>query len=187
MNKKISVTVLIISLVIAESLVFFGGRTDAAFTVYRSDSLGISFAYPKTYFVVERELGNGERYHHQVALYQDSKENRDVLAGKSPGREGPVSITLDLYQNDLDKLPLETWIKTMGDSNFKLGNGVLVPDTVSGNPALSYVYSGLYENKVTAFTKDGSIALLAVSYINPGDQILKDFAFVRGNIHVAER
>lgn len=145
---------------------------------YTSSDYGLTFLYPKSYFIVERDLGNGERYHHQIALYKDTQENRDVIAGKSPGREGPVSITFDIYQNNLDNLTPEVWVKNTSSSNFKLSDGVLTPATVSGTEALSYRYSGLYENDALVFAHKGNMVLAGVSFITPEEEIRVVFSDV---------
>jgi len=144
--------------------------------VYTSEKFGFQFYYPKKYFLEEKEVGNAERYHYAIILTEDTEENRLVREGKSPGREGPVSINIDTYQNNLDNLSAEEWIRNTNDSNFKLSlEGVITKIMVGNKEALSYRWSGLYEADNLVVARDENIFSFVVTYLTPEDEIRKDF------------
>lgn len=142
---------------------------------YRSENLGFSFTYPATYFLETREEGDGHKGHFVVMLTEDTEENRLVREGKSPGREGPVSIMFDAYQSP-DQIILLDWVKENSASNFiPLGKDI-TETTIVGKPAISYRWSGLYEADAFALVNRDYIFVGTATYIFPGDQIRKDFS-----------
>ncbi len=142
--------------------------------VYSSDIFGIRFHYPTHYFLEEREIGNAERTHYLVMLTEDTEENRLVREGKSPGREGPTAITLDVFQN-MEQQSVESFIKNTSETNYKLGDGVLAKTKVGTRDAFSYRWNGLYEGRSIAFVNGPHLFLWSVTWLTPDDQIIKDF------------
>lgn len=142
--------------------------------VYSSDIFGIRFRYPTHYFLEEREVGNAERAHYLVMLTEDTEENRLVREGKAPGREGPIAITLDVFQN-MEQQSVESFIKNTSQTNYKLGDGVLTKTKVGTRDALSYRWSGLYEGRSVAFVNGPHVFLWSVTWLTPDDRIIKDF------------
>ena len=145
--------------------------------VYDSDSLGISFRYPETYFLEEKNLGDGHRARHAVILSEDTEENRLVREGKAPGREGPITITLEIFQN-LEGYDLREWIEGTAFSNWKLSDGVKKDVEIGGAPAISYRWSGLYEAESIVFKNRDYIAMLSVAYITRDDVTYRDFPVI---------
>jgi hypothetical protein len=85
---------------------------------YSNDEYGISFVYPKGYVLEERNFpGSDMRKHHGIVLTLE-KDLPPPVQG-----EGPVSINIDIYQNNLDSQTAEQWIRNSSDSNLKLGDG----------------------------------------------------------------
>lgn len=150
---------------------------EATFYYSTSSPVRISFSYPTTYFLEERELGNGERGHSQIMLTEDTEENRLVREGLSPGRDGPVAISIDVIDNEFEQLSLYDWLLSDNRSNFKLSpTGSVSSTTQSGLPALSYHWSGLYEADSVVFSSTNHIILLTVTYITPEDDIRRIFS-----------
>lgn len=143
---------------------------------YESAEFGFSFRYPKNYFLEEKDLGNGERYHKVIILTEDTEENRLVREGKSPGREGPTAITIDIYQNNLDNLSIENWLISNDNSNFKLSDGTFEEIFLDGNRAVKYSWSGLYEADTVALRHGGNIISISSTYIFKEEPIRKDFS-----------
>ncbi len=143
--------------------------------VYESSQFGFSFKYPEIYFLEEKDLGNGERYHKAIILTENTEENRLVREGKSPGREGPTAITIDIYQNNLDNISIESWLINNNNSNFKLSNGTFEEVAVDGKLAVKYSWSGLYEADTVALTHKENIISITVTYISKDDFIRDDF------------
>jgi len=151
---------------------------------YQNESYGLSFKYPPHYFLEEKEVGNGERKHYAIILTEDTEENRLVREGKSPGREGPIAITFDVYQNNLDKLSLIDWLTKTNASNFKLSDGTYATTTIASINGINYRWSGLYEADAVAFLHKENIIAATATYIAPEDSTLKDFEKILETIHL---
>lgn len=152
------------------------GNDSANWKIYDSKEWGLNFAYPPNYYLEEKELGNGERRHHFVELTENTEENRAVREGRAPGREGPVSITINVYQNNLDHYEAERWIKSVNDSNYKLSpDGEIAYSVIGGEGALAYRWSGLYEADAIVVARLNNVYMFTNTYIAPEDQIRKDF------------
>ena len=80
----------------------FSGESNSS--VYMNDTYGISFEYSDTYALQEREVGNAQRYHQMLTLI-----DKEALANIPQNGEGPPTINVDIFQNDLDKLSVEAW------------------------------------------------------------------------------
>lgn len=148
--------------------------TDNSIKTYKSISYGISFLYPENYFLEEKPTGNGERSRYTITITEDTKENRLVREGKTEAREGPVSITIDVFQN-LENQSAESWIKRTSYSNYKLGDGNILPITLGGKDALSYRWSGLYEGNSVVFVHKGNVIMMSVTFLSPTDPIVDIF------------
>lgn len=151
---------------------FYGG---ANIKNYSSEKLGISFGYPGYYFIQEHDESTGERARFSLVLAEDTEENRDVFEGRSPSREGPPTITVGIFQNNLDNYTAQEWINGTSFSNFKLSDGVLSKTAVNNEPALKYRATGLYENENVVIARHNYVYMFTVFYLSPEDKILKDF------------
>jgi hypothetical protein len=146
--------------------------------VYTSSKYGVTFSYPDTYALQERELGNAERWHHSIVLI-----NKEWLAKMPDGGEGPPAIGVDIYQNNLDKLSLEEWVRGTSLSNFKLStDGKLSLASVAGAKAFYYQWDGLYRGESYVTTHSGNIVVFSATYNAEDDQIRKDFREVLGSV-----
>ncbi len=148
---------------------------------YQSEAFGFSFSYPNRYILTEQEVGNGERTHYSVVL---TRPEDLPLAENS---EGPATITVDVYQNNLDRLPLLEWLTGTSFSNFKLSDGTYAPVTVSGTDAVRYHWSGLYEANTVAFLRGDFIISFSGMYLAPEDQIVSDFESAVSSIRFLEQ
>ena len=159
-----------------------GAEGPAGSQQYSNVAYGLSFSYPDTYVLSELDApGSGERKHHAVLLMR--KEDLPL----PQGGEGPPAITIDIYQNDLDKLSAEAWIRNTSESNFKLGDGTLASITVGSLPALSYRWSGLYEGTTIVLAQPDWIYAFTVTYLEMGAPIVQDFVAVRDSVQIAHQ
>src|SRR3989344_7184773 len=151
MKPPLVIALVVGALVIAGGfLLFFSGIPREH---YSHETYGISFDYPDTYVLEERETGNGERLRHSITLVSkaDAAEER-------ANSEGPTAITVDIFQNNLDQEPVADWILKNSFSNFKLSvDGVLTPRTVDDAPAFSYTWDGLYRGDSVVFPRKENI------------------------------
>ncbi len=135
---------------------------------FTSLELGLNFKYLPKYFLQERDLGTAARAHTALILTEIAEE--EVKNG-----EGPVSITIDVYQNDFAHDTPESWIRNNSDSNFKLSDGILRPFSVGGEPALVYRWSGLYEGDSVVVVHGRHLYSFTVTHLTHEDEIGTDF------------
>jgi len=138
---------------------------------YQNTTYGISLAYPNTYALQEREVGNGERAHYSITLI-----DKVALANAPQNGEGPPAITIDIFQNDIDQLLINEWVQGSSFSNFKLSpDGVLASTTLAGAPALTYTWDGLYRGKSFVAAHKGNIVMVSGQFLAAEDEIVSDF------------
>lgn len=148
---------------------------------YSNTTYGISFSYPDTYELKEVDAPGSElRAHHAIVLI--SKADLPLPTNG----EGPPSITIDMYQNNLDKQTTEDWIRNTSASNFKLGEGRLATTTISGMPALSFRWSGLYEGTTIAIADEKWVYAFTVTYLEMGADIIQDFVAIRDSVRISK-
>lgn len=149
---------------------------------YSDATLGVSFSYPSIYYVDKKDLSTPQRNRHALVLTEDTEENRQLREGVSTiPREGPTAITVDLFQNNLDKQTAAVWAQGTNDSNFKLGDQKLATVTVDGLEGVRYHWSGLYEGDSVVIADDRWVYMLSVTYLTPQDRIRGDFDTVVAN------
>lgn len=147
------------------------GEAAPTMQTYMSPAYGIVFAYPDTYALQEREVGNGERYHYTITLI-----DKEALANVPQNGEGPPAITIDIFQNNLDQLGIEAWVRGTSFSNFKLSpDGLISSTAVAGVPALTYAWDGLYRGESVVFAHNDNILMAGVQFLDRTDQIVTDF------------
>lgn len=188
---KVQTGLIIGGIILISVGVFFNtvGKKVTAPTVvlkeYVSTHHTLSFKYHDSYYLEEKEVGNGERSHHFISLTEDTEENKQVREGTAPPREGPTAITVDIFQNNLDNMNAEKWITETNNSNFKLSpDGILTKATVGGKEATSYRWSGLYEGKSVVVATPEFVYMFSVSYLTPEDVILRDFDALLATVNV---
>lgn len=175
--KKLFVSILVLLVIIAFYLALTTRKTDLL--KYSNDEYGISFYYPKGYVLEEKDLPGSEmRKRHSIVLMRE-KDLPSPVQG-----EGPVSINIDIYQNNLDNQTAEQWINNSNDSNFKLSDGRLSTTTVGGFSALSYRWSGLYEGTTIVTSRPEWIYSFSVTYLEMGEDIIQDFVGVRDSVRI---
>lgn len=140
-------------------------------SAYNNSIYGISFEYPNTYELQEREVGNGERAHYSITLI-----DKVALANAPQNGEGPPVITVDIFQNDVDQLSINEWVEGSSFSNFKLSpDGTLASTTLAGAPALTYTWDGLYRGKSYVAAHRGNIVMVSGQSLATEDKIVGDF------------
>ncbi|MEK7099799.1 MAG: hypothetical protein AAB883_01505 [Patescibacteria group bacterium] len=142
--------------------------------IYTSRPFGISFIYPKGYYLKERtDVGTPERPQLSVLLVEDTPENRDLVNGVSKDvREGPTAITVDAYPNP-EALSARDWMSK--DTNWTIRTSEVTDVTVGTTTGASYRWSGLYEGKSTVVTHGTHAYVFSVTWMTASDAILKDY------------
>ena len=144
---------------------------DSTLKAYSSPEYGIEFRYPPAYQLEERDsAGSAQRRHHIVTLM------RIEDLPPPQGGEGPPSITIEMFQNDLDAATTEGWIRNSSLSNFKLSlDNRLSTTTIAGQTALAYTWDGLYRGDTIAIARPAYVYAFSVTYREPEDPIRSDF------------
>jgi hypothetical protein len=156
-----------------------GAQATSTLQQYSSVEYGITFSYPESYALSEIDTpGSGMRKHHVITLMRKADLPPPVNG------EGPPAITIEMYQNDLEKQTTEEWIRNTSASNFKLGEGKLTEIMVAGLPALSYRWSGLYEGTTIALAQQKWVYVLTVTYLEMGADIIQDFVAIRDSVRI---
>ncbi len=139
---------------------------------YVNETYGLTFSYPDTYVLSERDAeGNAMRAHHTIVLM----DKNDAASIPANG-EGPTTISIDIFGNGIDKQTVEAWIKNSSNSNFKLSiDDVLASTTLSGVPGFSYTWDGLYRGESTVVSNSDDILMFSVTYRDSTDVIREDF------------
>ncbi len=146
---------------------------------YTNDQYGFSFIYPTSYFLEERRETEEGNTHLALVLTEDTEENRLVREGKTPAREGPVAIVIDVYDLSKSSAPsLMEWLKDTPASNFHLSDGTFANVTLSGTPAVSYEWDGLYRGRTIAIAREGVILSLTETFTGASDPIRSIFETV---------
>jgi hypothetical protein len=148
---------------------------------YSNVAYGISFTYPGGHILTEAERGNGERGHYSIVLVK----KEDVVTPENG--EGPTAVTVDIYQNTIDKLSLLNWLKNTNASNFKLSDNTFASTTVAGAPAVTYRWSGLYEGETTAFLHEGNIIAVTVTYMNSEDRNIQAYGQILSSLKLSAK
>lgn len=144
--------------------------TTPQYREHASRAMGIAFRYPESYVIDERVAGTPQRKRQSIVLIRSAD-----LPLPANG-EGPTAITIDAFQNDLDKYTALEWITGSSDSNYKLStDGAISTSTLAGEEALSFRWSGLYEGRTAVVAGPGWIYAFSVTHLTPEDGIIGDF------------
>lgn len=152
---------------------------------YTSPNTGLTLTYPVKYFLEEKNTGSPQRGRFTIVLMEDTAENKAVREGTGPAREGPPTITIDMFQNDLDSYTADSWIRGTNDSNYKLSpNGVIATTSINGVSALSYRWSGLYEGETRVIARPDWVYVLSVTWLTREDALVSDFEAILSTIEL---
>jgi hypothetical protein len=150
-------------------------------TEYRDEDLGIIFSYPDAYELETKDLSTSSRKHASIILTR----LEDLPAPE--GGEGPPTINIDAYQNNLDKYTLDSFVRGTSFTNFKLSpDGAVASTTVNGMPAVMFRWSGLYEGTTYVVARDAWVYTFSVTSLTPTDEIVTDFVRLLDTVEFLE-
>jgi hypothetical protein len=134
---------------------------------YRSADLGIAFTYPAHYELSEESATGG----HVVVL-----GDKDALAAARAreASEGPPTINIAVLANPKN-LSLADWVAQAIEANSGPAGDKPVATTLSGQAALKYRLTGLYESDAIALMRGGKVYVFSVAWLAPSDPLVKDF------------
>lgn len=144
-------------------------------TLYTSDEFGIRFSYPTKYFIAYESTVGGERKQHTIVLAEDTPANRSLFSNQNLATDSPPTITITLFQNNLDNYSAQSFVEGTNFSNFKLSDGTIAEVRVGGEPGLRYSATGLYENKNVVVARPSYVYMFTAFFDSPTSQILTDF------------
>lgn len=143
-------------------------------SLYENYLYNFRFEYPENLYMKESESADPNMSLLSLVLVEGTKENVDLIEGRytGAGREGPTTITVDVYNNS-KKLTPEQWAKQ--DKNWNIGSKQISTGRVGETGGVAYTWSGLYEGESVIITKGEEAYVFTVTWMTPEDQILKDF------------
>ena len=158
-----------------------GLPTAGATPTYQNEEYGLSFQYPEGLYLHERkDAGTPERPQLSLFLVEDTEENRDVLEGRNTTpREGPIGITVDVYQNP-EELSASEWVQD--DTNWTVATSQAEPVTINGRQGVSFTWSGLYEGRTVVLTKGDKAYVFSSTWMSEEDWTLRDFDTIVGSL-----
>lgn len=174
MNKKLLIIIAAAAIIGGSFLFFYPLEKKIGPPVYSSLEYGLSFSRPPNYVFFEN-TSVGERLQHAIVFVEDTPENREFLSNPGSATEGPPTITINIFQNNIDKYTLQSFVEGTDLSNFKLSDGKKTEIIVGGKPAWRYRATGLYENDNVVVVRPEYVYMFTVFFNSPDDQIRKDF------------
>jgi len=182
-TKKIIVIIVLIAVILAIMKIEYDREPGSTLKTYSSKELGISFSYPEYYFLEEKN----EENRRVLILTEDTEENRLLREGlpeNTPGRDGPVAITFQVFPNTKNQTAKD-WVKDSTSSNFRLSTDGKIEETIISNKiGARYSTTGLYEAKNVVITVKNYILMVSGTYIDPTDRIISDYEAILKNIHI---
>ena len=153
-------------------------------SVYSSEEKGIQFSYPTNYFVANESTGTGERVQHAMVLAEDTPENRELFSDPASVTEGPTTIRISLFQNDIEKYSARDVLDSTDFANFKLSDGMTSKIVVNGETGLRFRAGGVYENENVVIARNDYVYVFTGFFTTPTDpnilafdEILKTVVF----------
>jgi hypothetical protein len=147
-------------------------------TFYNQD-FGIAFNYPDSYVLDERHDTGASTSHYAISMVESKTQ-----ALMPTNTDGPAMISVEVYGNP-KHLSVDTWIKTVPESNFSLSSTQQLSKTaIAGKEAYAYGYDGLYRNAAIVFARRGYIYMITVGYNAPSDATYRDFASIVSSIQL---
>lgn len=149
---------------------------------YTSEPYGITFSYPENYFVAHEITIGGERAQHAIMLAEDTPANRQFFSNPPAGTEAPPTVTITLFQNDLDQYTTKTFVENTNFSNFKLSDGKSHDVTIGGEPGVRYRATGLYENENAVVARSSYVYMFTAFFNAPTDSTLVAFETILNSV-----
>jgi hypothetical protein len=173
-------TIIFIGLLGIFGTMWFFNITDKT---YNADDSSLSFSYSPLYFLDEAPMSG--ILIHLINLTKATPENELFKQGKGPAEEGPVSIDIKIYQKT-DSGSLDQWLTLKREDSWSVSRGVPNNTSVSGFPALSYKWSGLYEGDAIAVNAGSRVYIFTVTYMTQTDPIRKVFSDLLKSVKITE-
>lgn len=182
MKKFIPIIVVAIIVIVGAVLFLLPSEVQKWPNSYKSEELGLQFSYPEKYFIAYESSATGERSQHAIVLAEDTPENRALFSDPNSATEGPPTITITLFQNNLDNYTTRGFVEGTNFSNFKLSDGNTTEVIVGEETGLRYRATGLYENENVVVARPAYVYMFTAFFNSPTDQILIDFEEILGTV-----
>jgi len=181
--KKFILIIVVAMIVIVGAVLFLSpSEVQKGPNSYKSEELGLQFSYPEKYFIAYESSITGERNQHAIVLAEDTPESRALFSDPNSATEGPPTITITLFQNNLDNYTTRGFVEGNNFSNFKLSDGNTTEVIVGEETGLRYRATGLYENENIVVALPAYVYMFTAFFNSPTDQILIDFEEILGTV-----
>ncbi|MDZ4226851.1 MAG: hypothetical protein U1D26_00035, partial [Patescibacteria group bacterium] len=98
----------------------------------------------------------------------------------------PPTITITIFQNNLDNYTTRGFVEGTNFSNFKLSDGNTTELSVGGEAGLKYSATGLYENDNVVVALPSYVYMFTAFYNSPTDRIRADFEDVLRSVEFGD-
>lgn len=154
-----------------------GTSTASDFETYESVTHGLSFRYPDSYVLEERDTDE------QPSVHVITIAPRTALENVPQGGEGPPSIAISIFSATTTSA--EAWVRESIASNFQLSlNGTLSSTTVDGVHAVRYTSDGLYATENVVLIHESKAYMFSVGWIDRADRIVSDFEQLMASVRL---
>ncbi len=145
-------------------------------TTYEEASLGLAFTYKTGTDGYTLFSGTGDSAVGQLASLLLVHENeRPMIENPVAYSEGPISITVSVFENTKKQFPRQWAVEHDAYSNFSLMTGAEAETVVGGANALRYTVDGLYRFDTVVVAHGSKMYVLAASYHDTTSATYRDF------------
>lgn len=141
--------------------------TEAAPLSYENSNVGVSFKYPPSYQLQERDL----TINNQPVRFITLAQTVDVPQNS----EGPTAMTVAIFTLPAPQ-DVRDFLRSMQTTTPEPQGGFKYEDTtVGGQPAVKYQATGLYESDNVAVSRGNRVYVFSVTWLSREDTIVADF------------
>lgn len=145
-------------------------------STYEEASLGLAFTYKTGADGYTLFSGTGDSTVGQLASLLLVHENeRSMIENPVAYSEGPISITVAVFENTKKQFPRQWAVEHDAYSNFSLMTGAEAETVVGGANALRYTVDGLYRFDTVVVAHGSKMYVLAASYHDTTSPTYRDF------------
>jgi hypothetical protein len=152
----------------------------SANSVFEDSNLGFTFSYPVgrdgyTLYETAPDAGAGTQLKTLMLVHENE---RAMIENPPAYSEGPINITVNVFENSLKQFPLSWAEANTQYSNIQMVTGEVSETVIGGANALRYKVDGLYAFDVVVVAHGSLIYVFSASYHDTNSPTYRDFGSV---------